>query len=141
MRHLAGQAEDGYVVLITILVLGAVVTVIVGFLLLTGQNASIASTSVVANTNSKAAANACANLALSAIQANPSSPSPTTSTQTINATTGATCSYAITGSTPNYSIAVSGTITQASRTYVHRMTLSTNQVTPSINVSSWQDTP
>lgn len=133
--------ESGYIVLITILILGAVVAVIVGLLLITGQNASIASTSVVANANAKAAATGCAELSLSAIQANTNSPTPATATQTVNATTGATCTYAITGTAPNYSIAVSGTVTQSSRTYVHRMTLTTSQVTPQINVSSWQDSP
>ncbi len=132
--------EGGYVVLITILLLGAVVSVIAGFLLLTGQNASIASVSVVGNTNAKAAATGCAELALGAIQANPTSP-VTTGNQTLNATTGATCTYAITGTTPNYSIAVTGTVTQGPRTYVHRLTLTTNQVTPQITVTSWQDAP
>lgn len=139
-RLLPQQQEGGYIVLITILLLGAVVSVIAGFLLLTGQNASISSVSVVGNTNAKAAATGCAELALGAIQASPSSP-VTTGSQTLNSTTGATCTYTITGTSPNYSIAVTGTVTQGPRSYVHRMTLTTSQVTPQINVTSWQDAP
>jgi hypothetical protein len=135
------QQEDGYVVLLTVLILGAVVTVIAGFLLLTGQNASISSVSVVGNTNAKAAATGCAELGLSAILANTSSPTPATANQTVNATTGATCTYTITGTSPNYTVSVTGTVSQGTRTFVHRMTLTTNQVTPQINVSSWQDSP
>jgi hypothetical protein len=135
------QQEGGYVVLLTVLIMGAVVTAIAGFLLLTGQNASISSTSVVGNTNAKAAATGCAELGLSAILANVNSPTPATGSQTLNTTTGATCTYAITGTSPNYTIAVTGTVTQGVRSYVHRMTLTTNQVTPQINVTSWQDSP
>ncbi len=127
--------------LITVLILGAVVSIVAGFLLLTGQNASIASLSVTGNTNSKAAAGGCAQLALAAILANPTLVTPATASQTLNGTNGQTCTYTITGSSPNYIIAVTGTVTQGPKTYVHRLALTTNQVTPQINVSSWQDTP
>lgn len=132
------QQEGGYIVLITILVLGAVVSIIAGFLLLTGQNASIASNSVVANTNAKAAANGCAQLALAAIVASPTSP-VTPGNQTVNSTTNTTCTYVITGNSPNFTVAATGTVTQGPRSYVHRLTLTTSQVSPQINVTSWQD--
>lgn len=135
------QNNDGYVVLITVLVLGAVTTVIVGFLLLTGQNASIASNGVVANANAKASANACAQLALGAISANSTSPSPLSLNQVVNATSGQACTYLITGASPNYGIAATGTVTQGPKTYTHRLSLTTNQVIPQIKVSSWQDSP
>lgn len=127
--------------LITLLVLGAVVSVIVGILLLTGQNASVASNSVVANTNAKAAASGCAQLALAAIAANTSLATPATANQTLNVVTGQTCTYTITGSSPNFAIAVTGTVTQGSKSYVHRLNLTTNQVLPQVNVNSWQDSP
>jgi hypothetical protein len=132
------QQEEGYIVLITILVMGAVLSIIAGFLLLTGQNASIASNSVVANANAKAAATGCAELALSAILANPTSPVATLN-QTVNSATSTTCTYAITGVSPNFTITTTGTVTQGPRSYVHRLTLTTNQVSPQINVTSWQD--
>jgi hypothetical protein len=134
-------SEGGYVVLITILILGTIASIVVGFLLLTGQNASIASISVVANANAKAAATGCAELSLQAIQANTNLATPVTASQTLNTTTGATCTYTITGTSPNYTIAVTGTVTQGPRSYIHRLSVTTNQVSPQINVSSWQDTP
>lgn len=137
----SSEEEGGYVVLITVLVLGAVVSVIVGFILLTGQNASIASNSVVANANAKAAASGCAQLALSAIAANTSLSTPVTANQTLNVATGQTCSYTISGTSPNFSITTIGSVTQGSKSYVHRLTLTTNQVLPQVNVSSWQDSP
>jgi hypothetical protein len=133
--------EGGYVVLITVLVLGAVVSVIVGFLLLTGQNASIASNSVVANTNAKAAAAACANLALGQIASNINLTTPATGSQTVNTLSGQTCTYTTTGTSPNFSIASTGTVTQGAKTYIHRVAVTTNQVIPQVNVNSWQDSP
>ncbi|MDQ5972777.1 MAG: hypothetical protein QG553_936 [Patescibacteria group bacterium] len=140
MRQLKNQ-QGGYVVLITVMILGAIVTVIVGFLLLTGQNASITSNSVVANANAKAAASGCAELALAAIVANTATPTPASDSQTLNATTGQTCTYAITGTAPAYTITTTGTVTQGTKTFVHRLTVTTSQVTPQVIVSSWQDNP
>ena len=133
--------QDGYVVLITVLILGAVVSVVAGLLLLTGQNASISSESVASNSGAKAAAIGCAQLALAAISANNSLATPATLNQTVNATTGQTCSYTITGAAPNFTIAATGTVTQGAKTYVHRLSLTTNQVTPQLTVSGWQDVP
>ncbi|MEO5627327.1 MAG: hypothetical protein ABIQ89_00350 [Candidatus Saccharimonadales bacterium] len=133
--------EGGYIVLITVLVLGAIVSIIVGFLLLTGQNASIASNSVVANANAKAAATGCAQLALGAIATNNNLATPATATQTLNINTGQTCTYTVNGSSPNFSIAVTGTVTQGPKNYKHRLSLTTNQVSPKVIVSSWQDSP
>lgn len=140
MRQLKNQ-QGGYVVLITVMILGAIVTVIVGFLLLTGQNASITSNSVVANANAKAAASGCAELALAAIVANTATPTPASDSQTLNATTGQTCTYTITGTAPAYTITTTGTVTQGTKTFVHRLTVTTSQVTPQVIVSSWQDNP
>ncbi len=140
MKRLNNE-QGGYVVLITVMILGAIVTVIVGFLLLTGQNASIASNSVVANANAKAAASGCAELALAAIVANTTTPTPASANQTLNATTGQSCSYSITGTTPSYTITTTGTVTQGTKTFVHRLTVTTSQVTPQVTVSSWQDNP
>jgi hypothetical protein len=141
MNHKRQPNEEGYVVLITVLILGSIVVIIASFLLLTGQNASIASNSVVGNTNSKAAAGGCAQLALAAIVANTSLATPVTVNQTLSSTTGQTCSYTITGSSPNFSIASTGTVTNGPKTYLHRLVVTTSQVTPAVSVNSWQDTP
>lgn len=131
--------EGGYIVLVTVLVLGAVVTIIVGFLLLTGQNASITSNGVVANANAKAAAAGCAELALGSIATNTNLATPVTVNQTLNPDNGQSCSYTITGTSPNFTIASTGTVTQGPKNYHHRLTVTTNQVLPQVNVSSWQD--
>jgi hypothetical protein len=131
--------QDGYIVLITVLVLGVMTSVIVSVLLLTGQSATITSNSVEANTGAKAAATACAELALSAIQVNPILGAPSTNTTTVDATLGETCTYTITGSSPSFSIASTGTVIQAKKTYLARLSVTTSQVTPSITISSWQD--
>lgn len=133
------QDQSGYVVLITILILGAATTVIVGFLLLTGQNSSIASNSVAANAGNKAAASACAQLALSTISANPSSPSPLSYSQAVSSSQ--TCGYVISGSSPNFTINASGVVQQGQRSFTHRLQLTIDQVSPKINVSRWADVP
>lgn len=131
--------QDGYVVLITILVLGAMAIVVVGFLLLTGQNSNLASNSVAANTGNKAAASACAQLALAAISAQPSAPAPLSANQTVSS--NQTCSYTIGGSSPNFTINASGVVVQGRRSFTHRLQLVTDQVTPQINISRWADVP
>lgn len=135
------QTEQGYVVLITILILGAMASIVVGFLLLTGVGASLSSRSVVAQSQAKAAAGGCAQLAIAAISANSAAPNPLSGSQSVDAASGLSCQYIITGSSPNYSIAASGTATQGQRSYVHRLSLTIDQVSPQINVSSWIDTP
>ncbi|MEO8785188.1 MAG: hypothetical protein ABI221_02690, partial [Candidatus Saccharimonadales bacterium] len=120
---------------------GAMASIVVGFLLVTGAGASLSSRSVVARSQAKAAANGCAQLALVAINTNGSAPNPLTSSQSLDASSGQSCQYVITGSSPQYNIAVSGTVTQGSRSYVHRLTLTTDQVSPQVNVSSWSDAP
>lgn len=133
--------QGGYIVLITVLVLGAVVSLIVGFLLLTGQNASIASNSTVANANAKAAAAGCAELALAAIAADTDMTTPVTVNQTLNPNNGQSCSYTITGTTPNYTISSIGTVTQGIKSYTRRVTVTTNQTVPQVTVASWRDSP
>jgi hypothetical protein len=135
------KLEGGYVVLITVLVLGIVVTTVATFLLLTGTNSSLASFSVRSSVSAKAGATGCAQLALGAIQSNPVAPSPLTLTSTLNPTISETCSYTISGSSPNFTITTSGTVTAGASTYVHRLIIVTNQVTPQIAITSWQDTP
>lgn len=133
--------QSGYIVLITVLILGAMAAVVVGFLLLTGQNASLAGSSIAANAKDKAAATACAELALGAIAANNNLATPATATQTVDSTTGQACSYTIAGTSPNFTVSTTGTVTQGKRSFVHRLTITTSQVSPTITTSNWQDTP
>jgi hypothetical protein len=140
MRQKADN-EQGYIVLITVIILGIVATTIATFILLTGTNTSLSSAAVSASTSAKAGASGCAQLALSAIKSNPSAPDPLTSSSTLDTTINETCSYSITGSAPDYTIVSLGTVTQKNNTYTHGLTIETNQVSPTIQISSWQDTP
>ncbi len=133
--------SDGYIVLITVLILGVIVSTIAAYLLLAGASASIASQSVVAGIESKAASIGCAQLALNAIQAAPTLTTPSTGSSTLNSTTKETCSYTISGASPNYTIVSVGTIAASGSNYNHRQTVTTTQTSPTIKVSSWQDTP
>lgn len=133
------RKQEGYIVLITVIILGAVSSIVVGFLLVTGQNASLASSGVVANSAAKAGATACAQLALGALQASPALITPSTNSVVVNSAINESCSYSITGTTPTYTIASTGTVVQGSRTFVHRISVTTSQTSPTVTVTSWQD--
>lgn len=133
------DSADGFVVLITVLILGIVLTTVAVFLLLTGSNTSITSLAVDGGIEARAASNACSELALLAIQTTPTLTTPSSGSQTITSTEK--CTYAISGTTPAYTILSTGTVTFADNSYYHKMTITTTQTTPSITISSWQDTP
>jgi hypothetical protein len=140
-QHNHSSSNDGFVVLITVLILSIVLSTVAVFLLLTGSNASITSLSVDGGVESRAAATGCAELALSAIQANPTLTTPANGSQTLNTALSETCTYSISGTSPNYTILAAGTVKQPNTTIVHNMTVTTSQTTPSITIASWQDTP
>jgi len=141
MKQEAKQPEDGYIVLITILILGVVATTVALFLLITGTDAGLASAGVEAGAQARAGAYACAELALESIQSNTTLVTPSSNSSTIDSTTQTECTYNITGSSPNYSISAVGTVQASSDNYVHRMSLTLDQVTPKLHVASWQDAP
>jgi uncharacterized membrane protein len=133
--------SNGYIVLITVLVLGVIVSTIAAYLLLAGSSASITSLAVESGIESKAAAIGCADLALDAIEAAPTLTTPSNGSSTLNATTGEACTYAISGTTPSYTILSTGTVSMNGNIYYYHMTIVTSQTTPSVKVLSWQDTP
>jgi len=139
MSKLNNSNNEGFVVLITVLILGVVLTTIAIFLLLTGSNASISAQSVDGGVEAKSAATGCAELALLAIQANPSLATPSSGSSTLSSSEN--CTYNISGSTPKYTILAVGNFTQGTNTYIHNLDIITSQVSPSIIISSWQDTP
>jgi len=141
MNKQHNSASGGFVVLITVLILGIVLATVAVFLLLTGSNASITSLSVDGGVEARAAATGCAELALSGIQANPTLTTPSNGSQTLNAATAETCTYSISGSSPNYTITAVGTVKQPNTTIIHNVTITTTQTTPSITISNWQDAP
>jgi hypothetical protein len=133
--------SNGYIVLITVLVLGVIVSTIAAYLLLAGSSASITSLAVESGIESKAAAIGCADLALDTIEAAPTLTTPSNGSSTLNATTGEACTYAISGTTPSYTILSTGTVSMNGNIYYYHMTIVTSQTTPSVKVLSWQDTP
>jgi len=141
MRVVAHQKQQGYIVLITVLILGIAAATISLFLLITGTDASLASSGVEAGVEARAGASACAELALDTIQANPSLVTPASDSSILDSSTGQQCNYQISGSSPNYTIDSTGTVQSSTESYVHHMSLTIDQVAPKLNVSSWQDVP
>jgi hypothetical protein len=135
------KAEEGYIVLITILVIGIVATTVALFLLITGTDAGLASSGVESESQARGGALACAELALGAIQANTSLATPASGSSTLDSTTQETCSYTISGSSPNFDINSIGTVRASTDNFVHRVTVSIDQVSPKLHVTNWQDVP
>lgn len=133
------RAEQGYIVLISVLILGLIATTIATFLLVTGQNSSITSSGVDGKGQAQAAADGCAQLALSAIQQNTSLATPASNSATLDPITNETCSYNITGTNPNFIIVASGKLTNNIATYNHTVTITTNSTNPNISIASWVD--
>ncbi|HUD06770.1 MAG TPA: hypothetical protein VMR34_02685 [Candidatus Saccharimonadales bacterium] len=141
MSRINNSQEKGYIVLITVLVLGVIAVTTAAFLLLSGQNSSISSGAVDGNVQAKAASGGCAQLALLAIQQSPGSPSPLSGSQTLNSSINETCNYTISGTNPNYSISSLGSVVNGYTSYYHQITITVNATSPQVSVSSWQDTP
>ena len=135
------QKPQGYVALMTLIIVGAVVGTIASFLLLSGVGSTLSSRGVESMTLAKSAATSCAELGLAAIQANTSIATPSTASFTLSATAKQTCSYTITGSTPNYTVTAMGQVDASGQNYTRRVTVVLDQVLPQLNVASWQDTP
>jgi len=141
MRHSSQPNNEGYIVLITILIIGVVATTIGLFLLITGTDAGLASAGVEAKAQARASSLACAELALGSIQSDPTLTTPLSGSSILDNNVGSQCNYDITGSSPNYTISSTGTVRASSDNYVHHMSITINQVAPKLTVSSWQDTP
>ncbi len=133
--------QPGYIALITIVIIGAAGIMIALFLLFTALATSQTSFSVIQSDQAKGAANSCGELALAALQANPNLTTPANGNSTIDATTKAACSYSISGTSPNYTIVAVGTVDSSGINVTRRVTITTNQVTPQLSVSSWKETP
>ena len=133
--------KPGYISLITVLVVGAVGAAIALVILFAGVGSSKSSFGVTQAAQAKAAANACAELALGAIQANISLSTPNSNSYVIDTTTKAQCDYTITGTSPNYSIAATGTIDASGKNLKKRVNITLNRVGPTLNIASWQETP
>ncbi len=132
---------NGYITLITVIGVAAIGTLVAILVLFSGVTSSKTSLSVQQSTQAKAAADGCAELGLAAIQANIAIATPTTSNNTIDGTTKATCSYTITGTAPDYTISSTGTVDGSGKNVVRKVTIVLNRVGPTLNIYSWQETP
>jgi len=132
---------NGYIALITVLIIGAVGVTVALFLVFSSLGASQTSFSAIQSSQAKSAADSCSELALTAIQANTNLTTPANGSATIDATNKVQCSYTISGTSPNYTIVSTGTVSPTSTNVVRRDTISLNQVLPQLNVTSWLETP
>ncbi len=132
---------NGYITLITVIGVAAIGTLVAILVLFSGVTSSKTSLGVQQSAQAKAAADGCAELGLAAIQANIAIATPTTSNNTVDATTKAACSYTITGTAPNYTISSTGTVDGSGKNVVRKVTIVLNRVGPTLNIYSWQETP
>ena len=124
--------ENGYVTLISVLVIGAIGVAVGVSLISLGLSASRTSFSLEQSNQTKALANACAEEALQQIRDQPLSFSGTD-----NLALGrGNCTYTVTaGSGEDRTIEASGTVD----TIVRKVEISIDQINPTINITSWQE--
>ena len=130
---------NGYVTLILVIVISAVGLIVAGYLLYSSVSTGKTSLSVQQSEQAKSAANACSELALGLLQTNITLPTPVTSSYSIDATAKSSCSYTISGTSPNYIIDSSGIIDPTSANVIRKVHITLNQVGPVLNISSWQE--
>ena len=102
--------QTGFITLITVIIVGAIIATTAVYLFVTGISSSKYSQGVAAGNNAKAAAAACAELALAAIQANPNLATPSNGSSTLDSPSNTSCSYTISGTGPNLTITANGTV-------------------------------
>ncbi len=123
--------NNGYIALISVIILGAIGLAIATSLLLLGLGSSRASYAIEQSDTAKALANACADQGLLRIKKEPSY----SGTTNLNLGAG-TCSYTIQNlGGESRIINASGT----TGTIIRKVKISISAITPSINISSWQE--
>lgn len=125
------NVHSGYIVLITVLVVGAVGVAIAVSLLWLGLSGSKSSFALQQSNQAKGLANACIEEALQQIR------DSTSFTGTGSLTLGAgTCSYTVTSQgSQNRTITATGTV----GTIIRKVKVIIDKITGSINVTSWQE--
>jgi len=125
--------RDGYIALITVIVVGAVGVAVGVSLLLLGLSSSRTGFAVEQSAKARSLANACAENALQLIHDSV----PYTGTANLSLDDG-TCSSTVTaGVGQNRTIVVTGTV----GTVIRKINISVTQITPTISVSSWLEIP
>jgi len=123
------RSDSGYIALITVIVLGVVVSVVATSLVLLGLGYSRTSLSEMQSASAKSAADACIEDALRQVRLSSSF------TGTGNLTlTNASCSYTVTNATTSsiVSFGISGNVTR-------RVTVDISSRTPTILFTKWQE--
>lgn len=126
---------DGYITLITVLVILVVCTVIATSLLVFGTDWLQTSQATEEATRARNAADSCTETALALISADNAFTG--TNSLTISVSPSVNCIYTVSGSAPTKTIVVSG----ASNTATKKLTTITSQVAPNIIISSSQVVP
>lgn len=125
--------DKGYVALLSVLLIGAVGTVIGVTLVMLGLGASRTSYALVQSTEAKSLANACAEEALMKIRESTSF----TGTATVNLGNGS-CIYTVTNTGgQTRSVTASGSV----GTIVRKVSINISAINPQITISSWQEIP
>lgn len=125
------RSQDGFITLISILVVGAVGVAITLSLILLGIGSSRTSFAVEQSNQAKSLANACAEEALQQIRDS----TPFTGTSSLTLGQG-TCTYTVTSQgVQNRTITASGTV----NTIIRKVTIIIDKINPTIQVVSWQE--
>lgn len=125
------NSQRGYVILITVLVIGAVGVAIAVSVFWLGLGSSQSSFSIEQSNQAKALANACSEEAL--LQIRDSTPFTGSGGLTLGQ---GSCSYTVTsGGGQNRTITSSGTV----GTIVRKVKITVDAINPTINVTSWQE--
>lgn len=127
--------SNGYIALITMLVILAVTSVISTSLLVLGTDWLRTSQASEEGTSARNAADACTETALALIVANNAFTG--SGSLTISVAPAVSCSYSVSGAAPIKTIVVSG----AANTATKKLTTTTSQVAPNIIISSSQVVP
>lgn len=130
-KELYNKNSNGYVLLISVLVIGAVGIAVSTSLILLGLGASRTSSSLEAAQKAKALANSCAEEGLKEIQNNTSYTGNGTVVDGANS-----CSFVVTDTGGQTRLVVA---TATVRSVTRRVNVVVSAVTPRVSVASWQE--
>lgn len=130
-KNCYNKKQDGYIALVSVLVVGAVGVAITLSLILLGVGSSRTSFAIEQSTQAKALANACAEEAMQQMRDS----TPFTGSGSLTLGQG-TCSYTVTSQGgQNRTITASGTVS----TTLRKVEIIINSINPTIQVVSWQE--
>jgi hypothetical protein len=133
LQHFCLNRREGYVLLLSILFIGAIASAILTSVLMLGTNSGLVHFSVQQSARAVAAAEACAELGLESLRSNPSYGGDEIRTLE----TGVTCEILAIGGTGNTNrlICTEGKVGDATR----RLEIVISALYPQIRIASWQE--